>query len=78
MSLSAMIISAEKLSLDDFKTVLLKHDGFVSAGIPSRGSVGEGDSTIWLALHSKDILDEFYDGYKWSVAIQVARRCGFR
>lgn len=49
MSLSAMIISAEKLSLDDFKTVLLKHDGFVSAGIPSRGSVGEGDSTIWLA-----------------------------
>ncbi|VVN47907.1 hypothetical protein [Pseudomonas fluorescens] len=61
MSLSAMIISSEKLSADDFKAVLLEHGGFVSAGKPSRGSVGEGDSEIWLALHSKDILDEFYD-----------------
>lgn len=61
MSLSAMIISSEKLSTDDFKAVLLGHGGFVSAGKPSRGGVGEGDSDIWLALHSKDILDEFYD-----------------
>lgn len=61
MSLSAAIISSEKLSTDDFKTVLLEHGGFVSAGIPSRAGVVEGDSDIWLALHSKDILDEFYD-----------------
>lgn len=61
MSLSAMILSSEKLSADDFKAVLLEHGGFVSAGKPSRGGVGEDDSDIWLALHSKDILDEFYD-----------------
>ncbi|MDR9864946.1 MULTISPECIES: hypothetical protein [Pseudomonas] len=61
MSLSAMILSSEKLSVEDFKEVILAQGGFVSSGKPFRGSVGEGDSSIWLAWHSKDVLDEFYD-----------------
>ena len=61
MSLSAMIISSEKLNTEDFKEIILAHGGFVSSGKPFRGSVSEGNSEIWLALHSKDILEEFYD-----------------
>ncbi|MHB2060086.1 hypothetical protein [Pseudomonas monsensis] len=61
MSLSAMIISSEKLSTEDFKEIILANGGFVSSGKPFRGSVSDGNSEIWLALHSKDALKDFYD-----------------
>ncbi|VVQ36891.1 MULTISPECIES: hypothetical protein [Pseudomonas] len=61
MSLSAIIISSEKLTTDDFKEIILAQGGFVSSGMPHRGTFGQGDSSIWLSLHSRDILEEFYD-----------------
>lgn len=44
MSLSAMIISSEKLSTEDFKEIILANGGFVSSGKPFRGSVSDGNS----------------------------------
>jgi hypothetical protein len=37
MSLSAMIISSEKLNTEDFKEIILAHGGFVSSGKPLGG-----------------------------------------
>ncbi len=61
MSLSAIIFSSEQLAVGDFKEVILADGGHVSSGKPFRGSISGGDSDIWLALHSKDVIDEFYD-----------------
>ncbi len=61
MSLSAIIFSSEQLGVRDFKEVILADGGHVSSGKPFRGSISEGDSDIWLALLSKDVIDEFYD-----------------
>jgi hypothetical protein len=61
MSLSAMIISSEKLTAEDFEEIVQSNGGSVNAGEPFRGTIGEGDSDIWLALQSKDIFERFYD-----------------
>ncbi|TMU78903.1 hypothetical protein FGA82_14625 [Pseudomonas fluorescens] len=61
MSLSAMIFSSTQLTIEDFKEVILSSGGYVSSGMPFRGGISEGDSDIWLALHSKDVVEEFYD-----------------
>ncbi|WP_445178643.1 hypothetical protein [Pseudomonas sp. McL0111] len=61
MSLSAMIISSEKLTAEDFEEVLQSNGGSVNAGKPFRGTIGEGNSDIWLTLQSKDTFEKFYD-----------------
>jgi hypothetical protein len=61
MSLSAMIISSEKLTAEDFEEIVQFNGGSVNAGEPFRGTIDEGDSDIWLALQSKDIFEKFYD-----------------
>lgn len=61
MSLSATIFSSTQLTVEDFKQIILSSGGYVSSGIPHRGGISEGDSDIWLALHSKDVIEEFYD-----------------
>ncbi|MBS4090130.1 hypothetical protein [Pseudomonas rustica] len=61
MSLSAMIISSRKLTIEDFRAAVLAAGGFVNTGGKPRGTIGEGDSDIWLSLLPEDWFYEMYD-----------------
>lgn len=48
MSLSATIFSSAQLTVEDFKEIILSSGGYVSSGIPHRGSIRiKGDGFIF-------------------------------
>ncbi|MGE7956728.1 hypothetical protein ACQKQA_09020 [Pseudomonas sp. NPDC089530] len=58
---SAMIVSSDVLTVDDFQRVLNDFSGCVKHMKPPRGVVSDGGADIWLAMLSKDDFNAFYD-----------------
>ncbi|CAI8766116.1 hypothetical protein [Pseudomonas chlororaphis] len=61
MGASAMIVSSDVLTLDDFQGVVHGLGGFIKCKVPPRGVISEGETDVWLAMLSRDDFGEFYD-----------------
>lgn len=61
MADSAMIISSEMLTAEDFQDFVRSNGGSIKFGEFPRRGISQGESDIWLAMLPKDIFEGFYD-----------------